>query len=232
MRKVGYWERYFMIDDMCSIDKPANDRHSIDKPAKDMCLINRSAMDMQSIVESSNRPSKCRVFDEKPFWEYERYQLDIPMAWSTWYQPGLQEISKLTPIERLWAVQQTLEAFQFDSVADALLLELKVGSCQSVAVGKHTSRFFTNGECVKSLTAIVQHLKFVLDNLLQQDNFIGDVSRLFKKICDAEMLNVTKSQVQQQGLVNFRPEQFENYDILNNIEREQKQLAPIVTGGI
>jgi hypothetical protein len=211
-----------MINDMRSIDKPANDMRSIDKPANDM----------RSIDKPSDRPSKCGVFDEEPFSEFERHQLDIPIAWSPCHLPRQQEISKLTPIERLWAVQQTLEAFQFDSIADALLLELKVGGRESVGVGKRTSRFFTNGKCVELLTAIVQHRKFALDDLLQQDNFVGVVSRLFKRISDAEMEKVTKSQVLQQGLVNFRPELFENNDIFNDIEREQKQHAPILTGVI
>jgi hypothetical protein len=34
-------------------------------------------------------------------------------------------------------------------------LELKGGGGESIGVGKHTSWFFTNGECVKLLTAIV-----------------------------------------------------------------------------
>jgi hypothetical protein len=46
------------------------------------------------------------------------------------------------------------------------------------------------------------------------------------------MEKVTKSQVLQQGLVNFRPDLFENYDIFNNIKRDQKQHAPILTGVI
>jgi len=201
-----------MINDMRSIDKPANDMRSMDKP--------------------SDRSSKCGVFDEQPFSEFERHQLDIPIAWSPCHLARQQEIFKLTPIERLWAVQQTLEAFQFDSIADAVLLQLKVGGRESVGVGKCTSRFCTNGKCVELLTAIVQYCKFVLDDLLQQDNFVGVVSRVFKRIIDAEMEKVTKLQVLQQGLVNFRPELFENYDIFNDIQREQKQHAPILTGVI
>jgi hypothetical protein len=114
-------------------------------------------------------------------------------------------------------------------IADALLLELKVGGHESVRVGKRTSRFFTNGNCVKFLTAIVQHRKFALDDIQQQDNFIGVVSRLFKRISNAEMEKITKLQVPQQGLVNFRPELFENYDIFNDIQRMQKQHAPMLT---
>jgi hypothetical protein len=91
----------------------------------------------------------------------------------------------------LWAVQLTLEAFQFDLIADGLLLELKVGGPESVGVEKRASRIFTNGKCVELLTAIVQHHKLALDDSLQQDNFVGVVSRLFKRINDVEMEKVT-----------------------------------------
>jgi len=97
------------------------------------------------------------------------------------------------------------------------LLEPNVGGCESVGVAKCTSQFFTNGKCVELLTAIVQYCKFLLDNLLQQDNFIGVESRLLKQISDAEIDKVTKSQVLQQGHENCRLEPFENYDIFNDI---------------
>jgi hypothetical protein len=61
----------------------------------------------------------------------------------------------------------------------------------------------------------------VLENLLQQDNFVGVESRLVKRPSDAEMETVTKSQVLQHGLVNFRPDLVENYDIFNDVDLEQ-----------
>jgi hypothetical protein len=161
---------------MRSIGKPGNDMHSIDKPCNDKHCIDKSGNDMRSINKPSNSLSKCGVFDEEAFSEFERYQLDIPIAWLPCHLPCQQEIFKLTPIERLWAAQQTLEFFQFDLFADALLLGLKVGDCESVGVGKRTSRFFTNGKWVELLTLIVQHCKFALDHLAQQDNYIGVVS--------------------------------------------------------
>lgn len=73
-------------------------------------------------------------------------------------------------------VPQTLDTFQFDLIADVLLLELKVGGRESVGVGKCTSRFFTNRKCVQLRAAIVQHCKFTLDDFLQQDNCVGVLS--------------------------------------------------------
>ncbi|KAF8242750.1 hypothetical protein K440DRAFT_638525 [Wilcoxina mikolae CBS 423.85] len=98
------------------------------------------------------------------------------------------------------------ETFEFDSITDMLLVELNVGGRESVGVGKHTTRFFTNG------------------------NFIGIASRLFKRICDAEMEKVTMSQVLECGLINFRSELFEKHEILNDIECERRKHAPILTG--
>jgi hypothetical protein len=115
--------------DMRAIDKPANDMPSIDKPANDM----------RSNDKLFDWPSKFRVFHQEHISEFECHQLNIPIAWLQCHRPRQQEISKLTPIERLWAVQQTLEAFQFNLNANALLLELKVGGHESVGVGNHTS---------------------------------------------------------------------------------------------
>jgi hypothetical protein len=111
-RRVVHLERYSMINKMRSIHKPANDRRSIHKPANDM----------PSIDIPSDRPSTCRVIDEQPFSAFERHQLDIPTAWSPCHLPRQQHISRLTHIERLWAIQHALEDFQLDSIADALRL--------------------------------------------------------------------------------------------------------------
>jgi hypothetical protein len=81
-----------------------NDIRSIDKPAKDMRSIDKSANDMRSFNKPSDRPSKYGVFDEEPFSEFERHQLDIPTVWSPCHLPRQQEISELTPIEWLWAI--------------------------------------------------------------------------------------------------------------------------------
>jgi len=98
---VAHLECYYMINDMRSINKPANDMRCLEKPANDMHSTGSPANDLGLINKPSCRPSKCRVFDEEAFSEFECHQLDIPVAWSPCHLPCKQELFKLAPIERL-----------------------------------------------------------------------------------------------------------------------------------
>jgi len=60
-------------------------------------------------------------------------------VWSPSHLPCPQDISELIPIEWLGAVKQSLEALQFDSIADVFCFEPNVGGCESVGGQKGTS---------------------------------------------------------------------------------------------
>ena len=62
--------------------------------------------------------------------------------WSPCHLPSPEAIWRLTLVERLWAVQQTLQAFEFTSVGEVLLAELAAGGRSAVGVGKRTEQFF------------------------------------------------------------------------------------------
>ena len=80
------------------------------------------------------------------------------------------EISRSTAVERLWAVQQTLEASGSTPVADAPLTELSTVGRTSIGVGKRTERFFREGEALKVLYAITSHPKYSNTELLKNDD--------------------------------------------------------------
>ena len=75
-------------------------------------------------------------------------------------------MEQLTDAERLWAVQQTVKAFGFESISQALLAEL---SLDGIGIGRRTTRFFREGGCVPLLKAITRHQKFVISDMLAND---------------------------------------------------------------
>ena len=150
-------------------------------------------------------------------------------AWSPCHLPPPSEISRLTAVERLWAVQQTLEAFGFTSVADVLLTELSTGGRTSVGVGKRTERFFRDGEALKVLCAITSHPKYSNTELLKNDEFVAYVGRFITPLARIEINRLVCDASLTRPFLDFRPEVFENPKVFAHIEERQRANAPILT---
>ena len=90
------------------------------------------------------------------------------LTWGPCHLPPGSEISRLTAVERLWAVQQTLEALGFTSAAGVLLTELSTG-------GKHQLVW---ASAPNTSSAKAKHSKFTTQLLPTQSLATQSFSRM------------------------------------------------------
>ena len=133
-------------------------------------------------------------------------------------------IDEATEAERLWAVQQTLKAFGFESMTEVLMTELRViGS----AVGRRTTKLFQTTDCINLLKTLTEHPKFSIPEMLRKKEFRGFAKEFFGAVCYHEFQNLAHSPKLQRRLYDYSPLQFENFEIFREIQEAQEAEAPI-----
>lgn len=126
-------------------------------------------------------------------------------------------------------MQQTVKAFGFESISQALLPEL---SLDGIGIGRRTTSCFREGNCVLLLAAITHHQKFVMNDILANDGFHQFAKEFVGALCGHEFNQLAQSKKLQRRLFDFSPAQFENIDIFKEIEEEKKRVAPVLTSVI
>lgn len=140
-------------------------------------------------------------------------------------------IQQMTLFERLWAVQQTLQAFAFNSVAHVLLAELAAGGRSAVGVGKRTEQFFGGNQAIKVLNAITSHPKYHIRvaERMENEDHIAWVQGLIAPLVQAEMEKLISDEDLCRPFLDFWPQVFEDVEIFARIHERQHTDAPILS---